>query len=190
MNTIATAFPQTPQVPPMIKAVINFSTKFDDRIWSKERRDLSIAVVGTILGTQGVTVSGREVKSDKAQGVSIEIRFSQSDYDLLVDEIAEMESVSVNVLIELLQEPVLSVLTVKGVDTNSLLCYGKLKAAEPGVANIQGEKFNSQEELDSFLAKAQDQAKQRMADYRADQSARLKAAKAEMEAESLSTSGV
>lgn len=142
-----------------LEYTINFSQRFAGRIWSKERADMTIATVGTIYEVDNIYVGSREVRSEYAKGVTCEVRLSRDDFEMLQMSIANMPSVSANVIVKLIREPVFNYLTVGGEETPSLLFYGELEGEpEEGVANIQGLAFESQEEVNDFLKKARAKA--------------------------------
>lgn len=174
---------ELPKADSFLEYTINFSQKFPGRIWSKGRQDLTIATVGTIYDLYNVTVGGKEVKADLAKGVTCEVRLSPEDYETLQMEVAQMPSVCAQVVVKLTREPIFNYLTVGGQEVPSLLFYGELETTSEGVSNMMGLAFESQDEVNDFLIKARQLAKEKADNARERRQAELKAAKAALQEE-------
>ena len=162
---------------------IAFTTKYQERIWNKECADGSVRLVGTVTKISNVTHQGSPIDNGQLAGLTVEVRVTREQFEIITDNIADMMGGGVSILFEV-GEPSFSVLTVNGVDTHSITFYScGIEGMEVNKASIGGLGFESKPAMDAWLSEARtqnaDHQKRRQVDR---QAARLQATRAAADA--------
>ena len=181
------AFKAEPKPQEPVKAFmlysIAFTTKYQERIWSKECADGSVRLVGTVTKISNVTHQGSPIDNGQLAGLTVEVRVTREQFEIITDNIADMMGGGVSILFEV-GEPSFSVLTVNGVDTHSITFYScGIEGMEVNKASIGGLGFESKPAMDAWLSEARTQNADRQKRRQVDrQAARLQATRAAADA--------
>ena len=158
---------------------IAFTNKFPPhRMWNKLCTDGTVRLIGTAERTNNVTRQGFPISNDQLAGLNVEVRVPPDLFEVITDGAEDMIGGGVSVLLEV-GEPILSELTAKGEEVNSIVFYASsLLGMEVNQTAISGRGFDSKNEMDNWFLKARSQNNERQERRRRDRTAQLQAARA------------
>jgi hypothetical protein len=162
---------------------IAFTTKFPpERMWNKPCSDGTVRLIGTAERTNNVTRQGFPISNDQLAGLSVEVRVTPAQFEFISDGVEGMIGGGVSLLLEV-GEPILSELTAKGEETNTIVFYAMaLVGMEANHTSISGRGFDSKNEMDNWFSKARSQNNDRQKRRREERTSRLQAARAAADA--------
>lgn len=158
---------------------IAFTTKFlPERFWNKPCSDGSVRLVGTVARTNNITRQGFPIANDQLVDMTVEVRVRPDQFEIISDGAEGMVGAGLSVLFEV-GEPILSELTVKGEETNTIVFYASsLLGMEVNHTSISGRGFDSKNEMDNWFSKARSQNNDRQKRRQVERTARLQATQA------------
>ena len=158
---------------------IAFTNKFPPhRMWNKLCTDGTVRLIGTAERTNNVTRQGFPISNDQLAGLNVEVRVPPDLFEVITDGAEDMIGGGVSVLLEV-GEPILSELTAKGEEVNSIVFYAKsLLGIEVNQAAIGSLGFETKEKMDDWFSKARSQNNNRQKRRQATRTAELQAAQA------------
>jgi hypothetical protein len=110
--------------------------------------------------------------------MTVEVRVTPDQFEIISDGAEGMVGAGLSVLFEV-GEPILSELTAKGEEVNSIVFYASsLLGMEVNQTAISGRGFDSKNEMDNWFLKARSQNNERQERRRRDRTAQLQAARA------------
>jgi hypothetical protein len=167
---------------------IAFTTKFPPaRFWNKPCSDGTVRLIGRVERTNNVTRQGFPISNDQLAGLSVEVRVTPDQFEIISDGAEGMVGGGVIVLLEV-GEPILSELTAKGEEVNSIVFYASsLLGMEVNQTAISGLGFDSKPAMDAWFSKARSQNNDRQKRQREERTSRLQAARAAADAASDNT---
>ena len=140
--------------------------------------DGTVRLIGTAERTKNVTRQGFPISNDQLAGLNVEVRVPPDLFEVITDGAEDMIGGGVSVLLEV-GEPILSELTAKGEEVNSIVFYASsLLSMEVNQTAISGRGFDSKNEMDNWFLKARSQNNERQERRRRDRTAQLQAARA------------
>jgi hypothetical protein len=162
---------------------IAFTNKFPPhRMWNKLCTDGTVRLIGTAERTNNVTRQGFPISNDQLAGLNVEVRVPPDLFEVITDGAEDMIGGGVSVLLEV-GEPILSELTAKGEEVNSIVFYASsLLGMEVNQTAISGLGFDSKTEMDNWFSKARSQNNDRQKRRQATRTAELQAARAAADA--------
>lgn len=162
---------------------IAFTTKFlPERFWNKPCSDGSVRLVGTVARTNNITRQGFPIANDQLVDMTVEVRVTPDQFEIISDGAEGMVGAGLSVLFEV-GEPILSELTVKGEEVNSIVFYAMaLVGMEVNHTSISGRGFDSKNEMDNWFSEARSQNNNRQKRRQATRTAELQAARAAADA--------
>ena len=158
---------------------IAFTTKFPpERFWNKECSDGTVRLVGTVARTNNITRQGFPIANDQLVDMTVEVRVTPDQFEIISDGAEGMVGAGLSVLFEV-GEPILSELTVKGEEVNSIVFYAMaLVGMEANHTSISGRGFDSKNEMDNWFSKARSHNNDRQKRRQVERTARLQATQA------------
>ncbi|MCA2625726.1 MAG: hypothetical protein IM506_18685 [Microcystis sp. M19BS1] len=158
---------------------IAFTTKFPpERFWNKPCSDGTIRLIGTVERTNNVTRQGFPISNDQLAGLSVEVRVPPDLFEIISDGAEAMIGAGLYVLFEV-GEPILSELTVRGEEVNSIVFYATaLLGMEVNHTSISGRGFDTKDEMNNWFLKARSQNNDRQKRRQVERTARLQATQA------------
>ena len=158
---------------------IAFTTKFPpERMWNKPCSDGTVRLIGTAERTNNVTRQGFPISNDQLAGLSVEVRVTPAQFEFISDGVEGMIGGGVSLLLEV-GEPILSELTAKGENVNSIVFYASsLLGMEANQTSISGLGFDSKNEMDNWFSEARSQNNNRHKRRQTARTAQLQATQA------------
>ena len=140
--------------------------------------DGTVRLIGTVARTNNITHQGNPVNNDQLAGLTVEVRVTPDQFEIISDGVEGMIGGGVSLLLEV-GEPILSELTAKGEEVNSIVFYASsLLGMEVNQTAISGRGFDSKNEMDNWFSKARSQNNDRQKRRQVERTARLQAAQA------------
>jgi hypothetical protein len=147
-------------------------------MWNKLCTDGTVRLIGTAERTNNVTRQGFPISNDQLAGLNVEVRVPPDLFEVITDGAEDMIGGGVSVLLEV-GEPILSELTAKGEEVNSIVFYASsLLGMEVNQTAISGRGFDSKNEMDNWFSKARSQNNNRQKRRQVERTARLQATQA------------
>lgn len=157
---------------------VAFTNKFAERVWNKQCADGTIRLVGTVTKISNVTHQGSPIDNNQLAGLTVEVRVTPDQFETITDNITDMVGGGVSILFEV-GEPSFSVLTVNGVDTNTITFYSAgIEGMEVNKSAISSLGFESKSAMDAWLMEARAQNATRQSRRQAERASQLQAARA------------
>lgn len=180
-----------PKSPEPVKSLmlysVAFTTKFAERVWNRQCADGTVRLVGTITKISNVSHQGSAISNDQLAGLTAEVRVTRDQFEIITDNIADMIGGGVSILFEV-GEPSFSVLTVNGVETNSITFYScGIEGMEVNMAAISSLGFESKSAMDAWLMQTRAQNATRQSRRQAERASQLQAARAAADAAATNT---
>jgi hypothetical protein len=162
---------------------IAFTNKFlPARMWSKMCADGTVRLIGTVARTNNITHQGNPVNNDQLAGLTVEVRVTPDQFEIITDGAEDMVGGGVSILFEV-GEPSLSELTANGEEVNSIVFYAKsLLGIEVNQTAIGSLGFETKEKMDDWFLAARSQNNNRQKRRQATRTAELQAARAAADA--------
>jgi hypothetical protein len=180
----ATAAEPKPQEPSaQLLYSIAFTNKFlPARMWSKMCADGTVRLIGTVARTNNITHQGNPVNNDQLAGLTVEVRVTPDQFEIITDGAEDMVGGGVSILFEV-GEPSLSELTANGEEVNSIVFYAKsLLGIEVNQTAIGSLGFETKEKMDDWFLAARSQNNNRQKRRQEERTSRLQAARAAADA--------
>jgi hypothetical protein len=163
---------------------IAFTNKFlPARMWSKMCADGTVRLIGTVARTNNITHQGNPVNNDQLAGLTVEVRVTPDQFEIITDGAEDMVGGGVSILFEV-GEPSLSELTTaNGEEVNSIVFYAKsLLGIEVNQTAIGSLGFETKEKMDDWFLAARSQNNNRQKRRQEERTSRLQAARAAADA--------
>jgi hypothetical protein len=163
---------------------IAFTNKFlPARMWSKMCADGTVRLIGTVARTNNITHQGNPVNNDQLAGLTVEVRVTPDQFEIITDGAEHMVGGGVSILFEV-GEPSLSELTTaNGEEVNSIVFYAKsLLGMEVNQTAIGSLGFETKEKMDDWFLAARSQNNNRQKRRQEKRTSRLQAARAAADA--------
>jgi hypothetical protein len=163
---------------------IAFTNKFlPARMWSKMCADGTVRLIGTAERTNNITHQGNPVNNDQLAGLTVEVRVTPDQFEIITDGAEDMVGGGVSILFEV-GEPSLSELTTaNGEEVNSIVFYAKsLLGIEVNQTAIGSLGFETKEKMDDWFLAARSQNNNRQKRRQEERTSRLQAARAAADA--------
>lgn len=161
---------------------VAFTNKYTQRVWNKQCADGTIRLVGTVTKISNVTHQGSPIDNNQLAGLTVEVRVTPDQFETITDNITDMVGGGVSILFEV-GEPSFSVLTVNGVDTNTITFYSAgIEGMEVNKSAISSLGFESKSAMDAWLMETRAQNATRQSRRQAERASQLQAARAAADA--------
>ena len=180
----AAAEPKPQELSAQLLYSIAFTNKFlPARMWSKMCADGTVRLIGTVARTNNITHQGNPVNNDQLAGLTVEVRVTPDQFEIITDGAEDMVGGGVSILFEV-GEPSLSELTTaNGEEVNSIVFYAKsLLGMEVNQTAIGSLGFETKEKMDDWFLAARSQNNNRQKRRQEERTSRLQAARAAADA--------
>ncbi len=145
--------------------------------------DGTVRLIGTVARTNNITHQGNPVNNDQLAGLTVEVRVTPDQFEIITDGAEDMVGGGVSILFEV-GEPSLSELTTaNGEEVNSIVFYAKsLLGIEVNQTAIGSLGFETKEKMDDWFLAARSQNNNRQKRRQEERTSRLQAARAAADA--------
>jgi hypothetical protein len=142
--------------------------RFGGRIWHGQRGDGSWCFLGGVSQTVNIKYRGMSLTDDMLADVGVEVRVNGEEMEELLEALDDIETRVADVHIRLKAEPVFKRLTLKdGSTSNSTVFFATIIGVRQAEVTLQGDDFESKDDLMTFLAENRQKRQERREDYRA-----------------------
>ena len=163
---------------------IAFTNKFlPARMWSKMCADGTVRLIGTVARTNNITHQGNPVNNDQLAGLTVEVRVTPDQFEIITDGAEDMVGGGVFILFEVGEPSLSELLTANGEEVNSIVFYAKsLLGIEVNQTAIGSLGFETKEKMDDWFLAARSQNNNRQKRRQEERTSRLQAARAAADA--------
>jgi len=134
-------------------------------LYATKRGTGHMAILGTGVSCTNLVYKGREIKTELFSDISLEVRIDEDELQELISIVSDYKGRLFEILVDV-DDVSLGSLTVKGAPANAFTIFGTINACREVAATLQGDDFDSQDELDNFLKANRSNNITRREDYR------------------------